>query len=119
MTASLTHERDNIYRVEIGGVLRKAEFDEVQRQLAADIERAGRIRVFIALAGFDGWEEAANWRDLSFYIRYGDAIDRIAIVGDERWRSQALMFAGADLRRGQVAFFPETAAPEARSWLAS
>jgi hypothetical protein len=119
MAASLIHERDNIYRVDISGVLRKSEFTEVQRPLAAAIERGGRLRLFIVLTGFDGWEAGANWQDLSFYVRYGDAIDRIAIVGDERWRSEALMFAGADLRRGQVAFFPDTAGPDARSWLAA
>jgi hypothetical protein len=37
-----------------------------------------------------------NWSDLSFYAKLGDRIERIAIVGAERWRSEAMMFAAAD-----------------------
>ena len=46
-------------------------------------------------------------------------IDRIAIVGDERWRSEALMFAGADLRRAPVEYFAGSSSEDgaARAWL--
>src|SRR4051794_3789364 len=102
MAATLTHERDNIYRLDLSGALQHDELTAVQRQLAAVIERTGPVRALIMLTDFTGWGDSAGWRDLRFYVRYGDAIDRIAIVGDERWREQALMFAGADLRRGLV-----------------
>ena len=32
--------------------------------------------------------------DLTFYVKHGEAIERIAIVGDEKWRTESLMFAG-------------------------
>ena len=52
-------------------------------------------------------------------MSYGDAITRIAIVGDERWRSEMLMFAAADLRKAPVEFFSEGAITTARAWLAA
>jgi stage II sporulation SpoAA-like protein len=55
---------------------------------------------------------------LTFYVKHGDSIQRIAIVGDERWRDEARMFASADLRRASVEFFPLPALAEARRWLA-
>ena len=61
----------------------------------------------------------ARWNDLSFYVKHGDTIERIAIVGPERWRSETLMFAGADLRRAPVGFFAEGAVAEARAWLSA
>ena len=42
-------------------------------------------------------------------------IERIAIVGEERWKSEALMFAAADLRSAPVQFFPPRAMAEARA----
>ena len=66
---------------------------------------------------FEGWDARDNWSDLSFYARHGQTIERIAIVGDERWRSEALMFAGADLRNAPVEFFPAPAVTDARAWL--
>jgi hypothetical protein len=51
-------------------------------------------------------------------VAHGDSIDRIAIVGDERWKSETLMFASADLRRGPVEFFSsQNGLAEARAWL--
>jgi hypothetical protein len=75
------------------------------------------VRLLILLDGFDGWEPRDDWRDLSFYTQRGDAVDRIAIVGDERWRSEALMFAGTDLRMAPVEFFSNGALAAARDWL--
>ena len=119
MPIRLALERDNVYRIEIRGLLRKADLDDCQIRLAGEISRRGAVRLLFVLEGFDGWEPRDNWSDLTFYATYGDRIDRIAIVGDERWRSEALMFAGADLRSGPVEFFAGPAGDrEARAWLA-
>ena len=49
-----------------------------------------------------GGTRTARWNDLSYYVKHGDRIERIAIVGPERWRSETLMFAG--VRRAPVEF---------------
>ena len=46
--------------------------------------RVGAVRLLIWLDEFEGWEPRDDWRDLSFYAKHGDAVERIAIVGDER-----------------------------------
>jgi hypothetical protein len=104
--------------MEIGGLLHESDFDAVRQRVAAEIRRIGKIRLLVVLARFEGWETDANWRDLSFYVRHGEDIDRIAIVGDERWRSETLMFAAADLRKAPVEFFRTADAGQARAWLA-
>jgi hypothetical protein len=113
----LHHEHDNIFRVDLNGTLRSSDLTRCQEQLLAQITRLGSVRVLFVLDGFDGWDAQDNWRDLSFYVKHGDAIERIAIVGPERWHGLALMFAAADLRKAAVEYFPEDAAPAARAWL--
>ncbi len=119
MPMTLEQEAGNVFRVEMRGLLRKADLDRCQAQLAAEMSRLGPVRLLFVLDGFEGWEPRDNWSDLTFYAKYGDSIDRIAIVGDERWRSEALMFAGAELRRGPVEFFDGSSsdARDARAWL--
>lgn len=117
MAVTLRHERDNIYRLDIGGVLRERDFDAVLQSAAAEIRRMGKIRLLVVFDQFEGWEKGADWRDLSFYVRHGDDIERIALVGDERWRSETLMFAAADLRKAPVEFFSAADAGRARAWL--
>jgi hypothetical protein len=117
MPITLQPERDNVYRVEIRGTLRKSDLDHCQSLLAGEITRVGPVKLLVVLEGFEGWEPHPDWNDLTFYVKHGDSIERIAIVGRERWRDEALMFAAADLRRAAVEFFPEEGAASARAWL--
>jgi hypothetical protein len=117
MAMSVHYEHDNIYRIVLRGTLRKDDLERCQDQLRIEIKRTGAVKLLFVLDRFDGWESHADWNDLSFYVKHGDGIERIAIVGPERWRSETLMFAGADLRKASVEFFHEDA--DARTWLES
>ena len=79
----------------------------------------GPTRLLVILKQFEGWETNPKWGDLTFYVKHGDSIERVAIVGDERWRGEALMFVSADLRRAPVEFFSRGALAEARAWLSA
>lgn len=116
----MQHERANIYRLDVSGRLGKAEFDRCQESLVAEIRRIGPVRLLFVLSQFEGWEQTPKWSDLSFYVAHGDSIERIAIVGDQRWRDETMMFASVDLRRAPVEFFSsQNGLAEARAWLAA
>lgn len=117
MSVSLRHEHDNVYRMDISGVLQERDFTGMQRELSADLDGVRKIRLLVVLTAFQGWETGATWRDLAFYVRHGNEIERIAIVGEDRWRAEALMFAAADLRDAPVAYFDAVQAAQARAWL--
>ena len=121
MPIGLEEEPDSIFRIEMRGMLRKADLDRCQARLAAEMSRPGPVRLLFVLDGFAGWEPRDNWSDLTFYAKHGDSIERIAIVGDERWRSEALMFAGAELRRAPVEYFAGSSREDggARAWLSA
>jgi SpoIIAA-like len=119
MSMTMQHERENVYRLEIRGTLQKKDLDRCQEALASEMARIGPVKLLFVLAGFEGWEPHAAWNDLTFYVKHGDTIERIAIVGEERWRGDALMFAGADLRRAPVEFFRPEAVADARAWLSA
>src|SRR5688572_12329749 len=117
MPIELHHERDNIFRIELRAKLRQAEFKGCQDQILREVARLGPVRLLFLLDGFEGWDSQDNWSDLSFFVRHGDSIARIAIVGEERWRDLALMFAAADLRKAPVEYFGEKDLVNARRWL--
>jgi hypothetical protein len=51
-------------------------------------------------------------------LSHGGQIAKIALVGDRRWETSALAFAGAGVRRAPVKFFPLDQLAQARVWLA-
>jgi hypothetical protein len=118
MPISLTRTGNGVFELGIRGTLAKADLDGVQAALIDEMQR-GPVRLLFLLDGFDGWEPGDSWQDMTFYVKYGGLIERIAIVGDEKWRDEALMFAAADLRRAPVEFFPNAPAARQRAlqWL--
>ena len=116
MPVTLQHERENVFRMEVRGTLRKGELETVAPWAASEIERLGTVRLLWILEEFEGWDPKDHY-NLSFYMKHGDAVDRIAIVCEERWRDLAMMFVAAGLRKGLVMHFPEGALDEARAWL--
>ena len=116
MGVKFQREQDNVYRVDVSGLLDDQEFGALQQSAAAEISKAGKIRLLVVLDHFTGWAPG-QWRDLAFYIKHNADIERIAIVGDERWRSETLLFAGADLRRGAVQYFSPPYRRDAVAWL--
>ena len=121
MPVMLRREAADIFRLDVSGVLRKADLDRAQDLLVSEMRRGATAapRLLVVLDRFEGWESNPRWDDLTFYASHGDAIARIAIVGEEQWRDEALMFAAADLRKGRVEFFAPAALDQARAWLAA
>ena len=119
MAITMQCERDDIYRLDLRGLLRETDLAQAEKALAAEITRIGPVKLLVVLNRFEGWERQGNWDHATFYVEHGDDIARIAIVGPERWRTEMLMFSAAGLRKGPVEFFPEDATAEARAWLSA
>jgi len=117
MPASIQHESENAFRIHISGVLRQAELQDVQAVAAQEITRLGTIKLLFVLDAFEGWERSPDWGDLAFYAAHDKDIDKIAIVGDEKWRAHGLAFAGAGIRKAAVQFYPPAESARARAWL--
>jgi len=54
---------------------------------------------------------------VSFFFKHDADIEKIAIVGDLRWRDDMLIFLFADYRRSEARFFTEHERDKAKAWL--
>ena len=66
MPITIQHERDNLYRVEVRGTLRKTELEQCRADLAGQMQRLRPVRLLFVLEGFEGWAPGDNRSDLSF-----------------------------------------------------
>ena len=118
MPATIKSEPDNIYVLHFKGLVKRSEFGETQKALAREIEAGVKPHLLTILESFEGWERGADWNDYDFLFTHSNEITRIAIVGEPRWETEALAFAGAGFRRAPVKFFPSGQETQARAWLA-
>lgn len=118
MPITLEREDDRTYLFRITGTLEQAEFQRAQGRMASDIDGGMKPRVLTVLESFEGWQRAAEWGNLDFQYWHSNEVAKIAIVGEPRWETDALAFAGSGQRKAPVKYFPTGKAAEARAWLA-
>lgn len=117
MPVEILDDKGSLLRLRVQGTLSKAEFDRVIQSARTAIGREGAIRLLVTLDGFAGWERHKGWGDLSFMMEEGRHIEKIAIVGDENWRDDALAFTAAGLRPTLIEFFAPSRLSDAQRWL--
>lgn len=111
---------DRVHLITLSGLLTWTEFQAfLARVEAEDVFASGKVKILIHLENFSGWEPGDQWGDVSFFFRHDQDIEKIAVVGDPRWRDEMLVFLFADYRQAEARFFPETDLEPARAWLVS
>lgn len=111
----IIHEGDFI-SARIGGVLSLAELQALQRLTGEVIRARGSARALVVAENFQGWAKGDRWDDVGFLMEYGDAIAKMAIVGEPRWRDDVFAFVGKGMRKTDIRFFPLDALQEAERW---
>lgn len=120
MALAVEFEGDNLAIVRITGVLLRIEADAIKKQIVAFIKCHGRAKVLVIID--DRFTEIAkfvNWDDDEDDEFLQKHVDRLALVGDLKWRDSALLF----LLHGFVPFGIEYFKPGqeefAKAWLDS
>ncbi len=110
-------ESDNLALFHISGELAEKEFYQIQSELGPIIHKLGYIKILIILKDFTGWESTEGWEDTSFSDRNDKLINKMAIVGDEKWRDLATLFTLKGLRPVPIEYFNANDEAQARQWL--
>ena len=100
-------------------MFKKADYDRIIEIAKEAIEREGKVSGLIILEAFEGWERREDWGDVSFMMGQGRHIEKMAIVGDEKWQDDALAFTAKGFRATAIEFFTPPRRQEALTWLRS
>ena len=114
----LTVQQENdVWVLRVTGVLQKSELEKIQTAGARELKEGGTVKLLIIAENFEGWERGADWGDVSFFVEHGDQIEKIAILGDAKRKTEWLAFAGAGFRRAPVKYFLPDQITQAQAWL--
>ena len=119
MSVTVAKESENLLVVRIKGTLTFEDLRDVQDKARAEIDRSQKVRLLILADQFSGWGKEGDWGDLTFMYEYDPYIEKIAVVTNEKWKGEILMFLGADRRQAAVEFFLDGREEDARDWLQS
>ena len=119
MTHEILHSNDDgIVHARLSGAMTHADQQALEALAKRLIDAGGKVRLLVTLEGFEGWQKDSAWGDdLGFQLDYGNEIVRIAVVGDQRWKEQALMFVGKGFRDTEIEFFRPDSLAAAKAWI--
>ncbi len=102
--------------VHVSGKLLKVDYEHFVPEFERLVQVHGKLRVLFDMTGFHGWEASAAWEDLKFGVAHFADIERLAMVGENRWQHGMATF-GKPFTKAAVRYFDHTEAAKARKWL--
>ena len=119
MPVEIIDAAGKLLQLKVRGMFKKADYDRIIQIAKEAIEREGKVHALVILEGFEGWERHGDWGDVSFMMEQGQHIEKMAIVGDEKWQDDALAFTAKGFRATTIEFFTPSRLNEAHTWLSS
>lgn len=118
MTVSVSFEEGNLVVIRGSGELKRDEVDQTKRQIYSYILANGEIYMLILIdEAFKSFEAFASWEDIEEDAVIQPNVKRLALVGDLRWRDQALLFLITAVASFQIEYFKPEQEEFARVWL--
>jgi hypothetical protein len=105
-----------IIEIQVTGKLTKEDYRRFVPRIEEMIAQHGKVRILFEMLDFHGWKAGALWEDVKFDFKHFSDIDRVAIVGNQRWQKVMVIFC-KPFTAAKVHFFDFTRLEEARSWL--
>jgi len=119
MAAGLTQKKEGrVLEVAVSGKLAHADYERFVPEFERLVKQHGKIRVLFEMNDFHGWEAGALWDDVKFDLKHFSDIERLAIVGDERWERGMSAFC-RPFTTATIRYFDHGAIEDAREWLTS
>ena len=116
MITQLDTGSSKILGFKLSGKLHDEDYKTFMPVVDAAVASQGKLRMLAQFEDFHGWDMHAAWDDFKFGIKHYSDIDRIAMVGDEKWEEWMARlskpFMGA-----AVKYFDASRIEEALAWL--
>jgi hypothetical protein len=109
-------DEGKIVETELSGRLSREDFQRFGPEIERLIDRHGKIRVLVQMHDFHGWDMAALWEDIKLDARHFNDIERIALVGEQKWQ-ESLSTICRPFTTARVRYFDLDRVEEARTWL--
>lgn len=118
MALSVEFEEPDVAVMRVSGELQRLEVDAVKRKIYRQIMAQGKFRLLALIEpGFTQLQALATWEDIPEDKVIQQNVIRIALVGDLRWRDQAILFFLTSVASFQIEYFKAEQVDFARAWL--
>lgn len=119
MPAQVSGSSNGILTMEVSGRLSEGELAAAQSQVGEFVRKQGKVRILVLVHAFEGWERGGEWDDAEYQAQTDPHVEKMAIVGEQRWEDLALLFVSQGLRPFPIEYFRTGELVQARNWLSA
>ena len=98
------------------GKLQDDDYKQFVPTMETILTAMGKVRLFIRLKDFHGWDVHAAWDEFLFSLKHYSDFERIAIVGDRKWEKWMAGFCKS-FTTAKVKYFDKAEIDAAWDWL--
>ena len=111
-------ELDNgkLLEVHLTGKLLKTDYETLLPAVERLVKQHGKLLMLVEFNDFHGWTGSALWEDIKFDAKHFNDIERLAIIGENKWEKVMAAFC-KPFTTAKVRYFDHTHRAEAREWL--
>ena len=100
----------------LSGKLHDADYESFVPAIDAVLAKEGKVRLLAQFHDFHGWDMHALWDDIKFSTTHCTKIERIALVGEEKWE-KGMAAVCKPFTMAQIRYFDADEMKAAESWL--
>lgn len=111
------NEDQNYLEIQMSGKLTKEDYHEFMPIIETMIEQKGPLHMLLELHDFHGWTVGALWEDLKFDVKHFKDIERLAMVGENKWQEGMATFC-KPFTKAKIKYFEVAELEAAKTWIA-
>lgn len=116
---TLKFSRPDVLGLQISGELHHKDYQtRITPKVDALVNAYEKCRIYIEVSHFHGWDFEAAMDDLKLGVRHRHDLERIAIVGDQKWEAWIVRMFSV-MMDGEVKFFLTKDKRAAKEWIVS
>jgi hypothetical protein len=116
MIATIETGSPKVVGLKFCGRLHDEDYKQFVPSMETILTAEGKVRLFIQLENFHGWDLHAAWDDFKFNLKHYSDFERIAIVGDRKWEDWMTSLC-KPFTRAKVQYFDRMDVYAAWTWL--
>ena len=116
MIEPFSTDNQNVLAFKMSGKLHDEDYKKFVPLVDNAIAKDGKVRILAQFHDFHGWDMHALWDDIKFSTTHCTKIEKIALVGEEKWE-KGMAAVCKPFTMAKVRYFDADEMKAAESWL--
>ena len=109
---------ENVVATIASGKLSQHDLEKIHPLIHSILEKGLRVRWYLEMNDFQGWHIEGLWKDFSKDVEHEKEYEKIALVGEKKWRKWATQFM-KPFCNAEIKYFGPDQKQEAKIWIES